>query len=209
MTVLRNNFDSSTLPYYIFDFLFIKAAGWRKLGTEPLVGASWYLSAYFLSILLLYPFLRKNKDFFLHITAPSIAILGGGWFIIRHSSINYTLQMDYELGICFGLLRGIVEMCIGCTCFAVTNRLRKRDIGNNGTIPRLMWTVIEIGAMSAVFYIMTHIQRGNSDFLALVLLAFGIIAGFSGYSFTSTCLEKVNLNWISSFTLSLYLNHYA
>ena len=208
-TVLRNNFDYTTLPYYIFDFLFIRAAGWRKFGTGQVVGASWYLSAYFLSILLLYPFLRKNKDFFLHITAPAIAIVGGGWFIIRQRTLNYSLEMDNDLGICLGLLRGIVEMCAGCTCFALTNRLCKRNTENIGTMRRLLWTIVEIGSMTAVFYIMTHVQRGNSDFLALVLLAFGIVASFSGFSYSSKALEKVNVNWISGFALSLYLNHYA
>ena len=207
--LLRTNFDPSFVPYYIFDFLFLRAAGWRKVSTQALVGASWYLSAYFLSILLLYPFLRKNKDFFLHITAPVIAIFGCGWFAICHGTINFSLELDYDHGFCYGLLRGLSEMSLGCCCFIVAEKVRSKYRNSRSVLIKTVFTLVELGTMFAVFYIMTHIPRGNSDFVALLLIAFGIVAAFSEQSYTAVWLKKVNVDWISKFSLALYLNHYS
>lgn len=207
--LLRTNFDPSFVPYYIFDFLFLRAAGWRKVSTQALVGASWYLSAYFISILILYPFLRKNKDFFLHVTAPVIVILGCGWFSICHGTINFSLELDYDRGFCYGLLRGISEMSLGCVCFALVEKIKNKCNTSKCVLIQTMFTVTEIGSMLAVFYIMTHVPRGNSDFVALLILSLGIISAFSEQSYTVDWLRKVDVQWVSGFSLSLYLNHYC
>lgn len=203
----RKDFDISVFPYYIYDLLFLRAAGWKKTGLTVLVGASWYIMAMFLAMAVIYPLLRKNTDSYLHIVAPLIAVFVCGWFSIAYGKIDQALQYDYNL--CLGFLRAFAELNFGCFAYLVCEKVKRRYGQDPTWKTRAFWTAAEILPMAIVLYIATHLNRGNSDFACILLLGAGIAASFSGLGYTNLWLEKVNVGWIGRLSLAVYLNHYT
>lgn len=118
----QNPFAKDDWYLYLWDFAFLNCTGLAG-AHESAVGGCWYLSGMFLSMAILYPLIRKNKDTFLHIIAPLAAAFLMGWFAFTKGTIGQAL--DFENGICLGLLRAIAEMCVGCVCYTVSQKAAK------------------------------------------------------------------------------------
>ena len=166
-----------------------------------LVGASWYLSAMLMAMAILYPILRKHTETFLYIIAPLTAIFILGWFAIQHGHLQYTF--DFEGGVCLGLLRGIAEICAGCFCFQIGQKLKDCFDDKKS----VLWTLLEFAGFGTALYVATHFHRSETDFPAILAMMIGIVMSFSGKSYTNVWLRRVNVRWISGFSLALYLNH--
>ena len=189
-------------PYvYLWDLLFLRITG---LGGVHLlaVGASWYLFAMFPAMWILYPLLRRFPDMFYNVIAPLTAVLILGWFSITYGSINHS--MEFENGISMGLLRAIAELCAGCVSFYVCERVK---LTGNKKINLFFWTFLEIVPLSGVFLISAFRYRSQTDFICILLVGIGLCAAFSGKSYVSVILQRINLKWASAFSLALYLNH--
>lgn len=193
----------SELVYGIWDMLFLRLTGLQGYSPEMIVGASWYLSGMILSMWILYPILRKNPDVFLNIVAPLVAVFVLGWFSSRYGNIKF--QLDFENGICLGLLRSIAELCVGCVCFSVYKRLKL--IQEPRCMIRVLATAGELVTMISVFFISYKYYRSQTDFLCIFLLAIGITLCFSGLSYSALLTRWVRLNWVGEFSLAIYLTH--
>ena len=189
--------------YGIWDVLFLRLTGLQGQSADMLVGASWYLSGMILAMWILYPLLRKFTDTFLHVIAPLTAVFILGWFSATRGSIKF--QLDFENGVCLGLLRAIAELCVGCACFALCRYIQKS--APRTTSVRVLATVGEIGCLGAVFVIARLYYRGQMDFISLLLIAAGVTLSFSGLSYTAKLEGRINVKWAGKFSLALYLNH--
>ena len=205
---LRTNYSlkEDFLPSFLWDLTFVRATG---LGTSNnmAVGGTWYLSAMILGMAFIYPLFLRFKNTYLYLIAPLSAVMLCGWFAASHGHINYALS--FENGICLGLIRAIAEMNVGVCCYLVNMEPKEKDTGNNSVIRRILWTIAEILPMLIVVYIATHEKRSETDFFCILLLGIGIIASFSGQSYTRNLLEKINVKWAGNISLALYLNHYV
>ncbi|KAF5034171.1 Acyltransferase family protein [anaerobic digester metagenome] len=188
--------------YYIWDILFLRVAGLQGNSLEMAVGASWYLSAMFLAMLILYPLLRKNIDIFKNVLAPLLSMFILGWFSNVYGTIKF--QLDFRYGFCLGLLRAIAELCVGCTCFWICEWVRNLLAGYS---LRLLATVGEIGSFLGAIWIARCYYRSQTDFICVFLFAVGLVLSFSGLSFTNIICQKLQLRCSGKFSLALYLNH--
>lgn len=204
--VLRSE-TADGLVWNIWDFLFLRAFGLGN-STELLVGASWFLFALFPAMWMLYPLLRKYTNTFLHIIAPLIALFLFGWFERRYGNINYALHTN-DVNICLGLLRAIAELCIGCVTYSVCESLKQKFKSDK---PSVLVTVAEVVCLAIIFPFGIYGTRSKTDFLCILLICIGLIAAFSGKSYTNILLKEVPNSLIASisvYSLSLYLNHYV
>lgn len=201
--VLRNSaYTLKDVPYMIWDILFLRVAGLQGPKINMLVGASWYLSAMLLAMWILYPVALRFKDMFLKVIAPLLAIFIMGSFSNLYGNIRF--QLDFENGICLGLLRAIAELCVGCTCYAICKSVKEMEWGTAG---RVLITGMEVLPMCGVIYIARYIYRSQTDFICILLIALGVIAAFSGKSYTMKLFSHCNLDWVGPYSLALYLTH--
>ncbi len=103
-----------------------------------------------------------------------------------------------------GVLRAMSVISVGCIAYGVVNKIIKISLGL-----KAVGTISELLAFGSVLYIITHHDRGTTDFLAIMLLFVGVVMCFSGRSQLSLILEKAPLAWISDFSKALYLNQYV
>lgn len=82
--VVYQGFESTFQPGKLlrapFTVLFLQVSG---IPSYNITGANWYLSAMFLSMLILYPLLRKQTDIFMKVIAPFVSIMLYG-YMLRH-----------------------------------------------------------------------------------------------------------------------------
>lgn len=204
--VLFRPHELNNLSLNIWDLLFARIFG---LGGSQglLVGATWYLFALFPAMFLLYPLLIKYRDAFLYVIAPLVSLFVFGWFSHVYGHINLANQFDGYI-VSLGLLRAISEICIGCVSYLVCEKIREYFTSK----PSLLFTLFEIVPLCSIFYFATKESRSQRDFLCILLICIGIIAAFSGKSYTNIVLIRVNnkfISFLSKCSLCLYLNHYV
>lgn len=68
-------------------------------------------------------------------------------------------------------------------------------------------TVAEVPSMLGVIYIAKEFTRSQMDFVSIALIAVGLIAAFSGKSYTVELFSRFKLDWAGKYSLSLYLTH--
>ena len=188
--------------YFLWDVLFLRATGLRGESLKSAVPASWYLSAMILAMALLYPLIRKFYDAFQTMIAPLLSVFILGWFAQMYKGCG--VAFTFKNGICLGLLRGISEICVGCVCFSVAQWLKGKQLERP---IRFLATVAEEGAFCAVVAISYFFGRSYMDYISIFLIAVGVSLSFSGITFTSRLSEKLQLRWVGSFSLALYLTH--
>ena len=188
--------------WFLWDVLFLRATGLRGEAVTHAVPASWYLFAMILAMALLYPLIRKFYDAFQTMIAPLLSVFILGWFAQVYGQCGFTLTFRY--GICLGLLRGIAEICVGCVCFSAAQWLKGKQVGR---LTRLLATIAEVGTFCLVIVNSKLFYRSYMDFISIFLLAVGVSLSFSGITLTSGLSEKLQLRWVGSFSLALYLTH--
>lgn len=194
------------LIWNIWDLLFLRAFGfgWRQ---ELLVGASWFLFALFPAMCILYPLLRKYTDMFLYVIAPLVTFFILGWFSKTYGHINFALHVTENKIFCLGLLRAISEVSAGCVAYLIYISLASIQEES-----RALFTILETASFVSVILFAVFGTRSQTDFLCILLICIGIIAAFSGKSYTNAMLNKFNDNFISAiskYSVCLYLNHYV
>ena len=95
----------------IVPFFFLNLSG---LDGYEVVGATWYLSAMIIAMMLIYPLLLKNKNYFLWVFSPLVAVLGYG-FIRKHDGAFLTTVWN---GFCYaGIVRALAGLCLGACVY--------------------------------------------------------------------------------------------
>lgn len=192
--------------FRVWDILFLRATG-LGYGRPMAVGGSWYLSAMFVAMWILYPLLKRYTNVFTHIIAPLSAFFIFGWFEWKHGHLNFALSI--QNGVCLGLLRAISVMCMGMFCYELCEKVKLKFSNSK---PSILFTAAELLSLGGILYITSQLRRTKADFLCILLIGIGIIAAFSGKSHVSLWLKNVNpriISWFSSYSLTLYLNHYV
>ena len=195
------------LGYYIWDLLLLREAGFHgSFMTSTAIGSSWYLMAMTLAMAVLYPFLRANKDAFLHILAPLLVLSLYGWFSQTKGMLYFTLA--FEHGVSLGLLRAIAGVSLGCLCYQVCVYLRRLE-WNRFRLIRIVATLAECLAIYTLVYFSVNYKAGQYDFFCILMGMLLLIAEFGGFGLLNDLLKKTRTAWIGSFTLALYISHFT
>lgn len=167
------------LPLLIFDIVPMHATG--ILG-EYVVGISWYLSAMFIALAILYPLCKKFRRGFTLYVCPLIGILGYGALshFFGHMAVN--TQYVPETIIRAGLFRGIACCALGCFLYEAC----KVFDGKSPTKAcRAIFTVLELLGYTYMAFIMHHYYKTLHEYV-LVFVIFGLLLiGINGLSFFS------------------------
>ena len=168
-------------------------------GLWDYVGTGWYVSAMVLSILIIYPMMRKGKTFFSAGIAPAIALLGYGFIVFKYNFLGVVNQRSsfiYD-----GLVRAVAGMCLGSFCYYIVQWLPKREFTKFG---KAAASFIQIGTITAVLYFMDR-YTGYNDVIQVFLFSILIIVSFAGESYIN---QVCNLNVcysLGKFSTVIYL----
>lgn len=167
-------------------------------------GVAWYLSILFFCGFLIYPMMCKNLSKFAKYTAPLFALILLG-FIARVDSTLANPGLWYG-HVHKGLLRGFADISLGATSFelskTITNIPKTR-------LNSILFKLAEAGAIIAgVGYGLFRMEPGMYDFFFPALFCISVAISFSDKSLgTVICKHKI-FNFLGTFSLSIFLNHY-
>ena len=156
------------------EFTFLSMAGFPVTAVD---GVDWYLSALFLSLLILYPIARRKPSYFVFLIAPVIAIFLLGRVFMNFSGLVGIGKADWSYFLYPGMFRAIGEICFGTWLvlpYKKISELKFRKVG------KVLYTAIEAGCYLIVLLIMAKMP-GNSmgDFPLILLMGFAIMMSFA------------------------------
>ena len=96
-----------------------------NLGFYDYVGTGWYSSAYLISILVLYPIMKKCKkiDFWCGSIAPLVTLIGYGYIGYHYGFmgvVNERIPIAY-----LGCVRALAGISLGCFCYFLVVQCKK------------------------------------------------------------------------------------
>jgi len=186
----------------IGEWTMLQQSGFHNTG--GIVSATWYLSALLITSLLLYPMARKYRDGFLYVLAPLIfiALFGYTWQNLK------TLQNPKDMlnsVICQGLLRGIMEMALGCFIYGLA---RKAEGLRLKPVPRGLLTLVECAIyVGILIFYMTGKHKNKLDWNIVLLLGLAQLITQSKLSFSDEYIKGRLFTFLGAFSFDLYLGH--
>ncbi|MCI9122634.1 MAG: acyltransferase [Eubacterium sp.] len=183
----------------IWELFFLRESGLTGFISNP---AAWYISAMLLAMLVLVPLFFKNRDLFINVWAPVIAIATLGYLCKNLGNLR---EPTSWLGFTYkGVVRAFGELCLGTICWAVCCGLRKVRLSALG---RLLVTLVELGCYLLVIA-WSYSHRGSKmDFVMLLLFAVGVIMTFSSQSLLSSVFNKPVVYFLGKISFPIFLSH--
>ena len=167
------------LPLAIFDLFPLRNAGYEG---SYVLGISWYLSAMFIALAILYPLTRKFGRSFTLTVCPLISLLGYG--LLSHFYGSLAVQSEYlpETVINAGLLRGLAGCALGCVAYEIGRHLSKKSPNTRG---RVIFTVAELSLFAYLLYTMHTRPKSSYDYLLVYVIFALLLIGINDLSYTS------------------------
>ena len=188
----------SYLKYAFGDFIFTQQLGGPA---ASVCGINWYLSAMLFSVLIIYPFLRRNYDLFSLYIAPIVFLLVLCFLEKTNGTLN-AVSFYYAGFINSGVLRGIGMMSLGVFLNAINDIKIK--------ISTWIATIIEVVCYTVVFVYM-RIWKGDNalfEFDIILFLAIGCFISLGGYSVFSNLLNGKFFSWLGKMSMVLFMSHF-
>lgn len=183
----------------IFEILMIGPASGLLQPTQEFYNfATWYLSVLLLGSLLLYPICRRWKRSFTGIAAPLAGVFIAGYLFRTYGNLDLALFPGC-------LLRGVMDLCIGCAGYELAVRIAEKPHGR-GVVALL--TVVELGCYLLALRGMLFPTANFTDYQILLCFAVAVPISFSGASRTAAIPTQGR--WfalIGKASLLVYLNH--
>lgn len=204
--VFHINSGTNSVYYFVIsgiqsipELLLIKNSGIRAVSYN---GVTWYLSAMILSMVIIYPLIRRLKNTFYYIIAPiSFLFIMGNLFQNYGSLSNLENWNGFMLK---GTIRGFADILGGCICYKISLWISKYNFTKLG---KIMLTMIEWGCYFIVICLIYSNKPSGYDFFIFLLLMIGTIITFSNVSFDSYIFQNSIFGWLGKFSFSLYLGH--
>jgi peptidoglycan/LPS O-acetylase OafA/YrhL len=166
-------------------------------------GATWYISAMLLSMLILVPLFLKNKDLFLYVIAPLITLAVFGYLYQTTGTLRGIKEW---MGICLkGPLRAIGVMCLGCVCYVVCQKMREWSYTR---LAQALLSIVEIGGYVFAIYWMYGHEASEMEFVIAVIFAVSVTISFSRKGLLSPLFDNKVVYWLGTFSFPLFLSHH-
>ncbi len=183
----------------IWDLTFLRVSGIKTFG---LIRATWYLSAMYLAMLILFPMLRKWKKNFIYIIAPLLSIFLMGYLSQTCDNLNQYIN-NWNL-VFPGMIRAIAELSLGCICYAVCEKIKSLRFT---TFSRILITFVQVAGYGLTILCMHLLPCKQFDFVLVAILAVCVTLSFSGQGIAASFFTGRVYPWLGKMSLIIYLNH--
>lgn len=183
----------------IWNLFFLEASG---IKTTLVIEPAWYLSAMLISMLILYPLIRRYRNNFIYLIAPIIVIFIGGWISYNYDGTLHTWRQ--YTGIAYkGLLRAFFELSLGTILYEISSKIKNINFNKLG---RIFLTIIEVLGFIAVF-IIANSGFSKYDFFELMLLSISVIITFTEKTYFYNLVSNKLFYYLENLSFPIYLNH--
>ncbi len=183
----------------IWDVILLRATG---IGVANVTSATWYLSAMFLAMLILYPLMRRYKENFTCIIAPLIVLFGLGYVSQEYGHLNLQVK-DWKI-VYPGIIRAVTELSLGGICYAVCQKIK---LVKFTAFARVLITLIQVAGYVGVILCTTSLPAKRFDYVMLLALAVCVTLSFSGQGIAAGWFPPKLCGWLGKLSLAMYLHH--
>jgi len=191
------------LPLLFFELIPLRDAGF---GGRFVLGISWYLSAMFIALAVLYPLCKKLGRNFTLTVCPLLAILIYGYLSYTYGDLAVASTYIEGIPINAGVLRGLAGCALGCVLYESCRQISSKKVTLWG---RMVFAALEFLGFALLFGLIYYFPKSKYDYVCVFLIFGLLIIGISGISATSLLWRG---NWTKVFgTMStlIVLNHWG
>lgn len=183
----------------IWELFFLRESGLVGFKANP---ATWYISAMLLAMLVLVPLFLSNRDLFINVWAPVLAIATLGYLSKNVGNLRGPTNW---LGFCYrGLLRAVGELCMGTVCWGICQKMKAVPYTK---LAKQLLTILELACYLGVIVWSYNHKGSQMDFVMLFLFAVGMSITFSEQSILSSFFNKPLVYFFGKISFSVYLAH--
>ena len=169
-------------------------------------GVSWYLSALFFAMWLLYPILRRHYTVCVRYFAVPVALIIVGILNLRYGYLNAPNSTIGPFNT--GILRAVAMLLLGAAVGEAADllRLKKLRIGT-----RALMTVTECLLYACLFVYMAFSGsvKGRLDQTAVLVMAVALLLTVCGQSLLYGKADNRFSDFLGKCSMLLFLNHYC
>lgn len=186
--------------YLVNDFTFLMEFGFTASGVT---GASWFLSAMFIAIFILYPIIRRFYAVYTKYISCFVALSIYGLLVLNYQSFNY--YDHYIFGfININVLRALAGFSLGVFSFEIANLLKRKRLSK---FTKVLLTSFLYGFVLLELYLM-HFDNGLLDQIELIIIFFIVVILLSGQSLTLRYYNNFFVFFLGKMSMVLFINHY-
>ena len=201
--IIYEKWGLSSYAYSIIDGLFLRMTGVKYVAVN---GPTWYISSMLLCMLLIYPFLRKNREKYVYIAAPLITIMVLGWL---NKNMGLSLKGPMVMVDKFtykGNLRALAELNLGIFLYPLCMKFSKIKISNFG---RALLTLIQVFCFAMPLVLSYFVERvTHYDIFLLASVTIGIFISFSGQLYGMKLCGNKFFAHLERLSLPMFTVHY-
>ena len=191
------------VPLLMFDFFPLREAGFKA---DYVVGISWYLSAMFLALAVLYPLCKKFRTSMTMIVCPISALLIYGALSNYYGHMAIATEFLNGSWLSAGFLRGFAGCAAGCALYEACNALSKKKVTMTG---RAFFTLLEIAGFVFFFYAMHNYPKSRYDYVLIFVIFMLLLIGIGGISLTSLLTRGKLTKVFGTASTLIVLLHYS
>ena len=182
------------------EIFLIKMTG--VMNTYSVNGATWYLSAMLIGLIIIYPLVRRYTDIMVRIVLPLLTLFILGYFF-RQGAMGGS--MTWYGFVYKGTLRGFCGISLGVICYHAFSPLKNKQLT---LFSGILVTFMTMGIVVTFLYYMNAMEKSQRSYLALFCLVFAIGLIFSNKGHGQKIFNNRLCYFLGKFSLPLYLSHY-
>lgn len=194
------------LPFLVHEIFLLLETGTDISMVQP---HTWYISAMLLALLPLSYIFMKNKDFYINVFAPLVAVLSMGFMYSGDFTGKTHLlgNKTWCLFIMGGVIRAICGICWGAVAWLIYKQLSEKVEKKKH---RIFVTIAEVVVFAIFVAIWLHAGlRTEYNYIVKMLLPVLIGIVFSGKSYISEIFKHKIFSKCGSLSLTIYLTHWT
>lgn len=187
--------------YIINDFAFLIEFGFDA---PSATGTTWFLSALFISLFLLYPIIRHYYEYYVRYIGVFVSLFIYGFLVYNYGMIGLSNE-HIATFINAGVLRAIAGLSFGAIAFELSLIIISKV--NNNKIIQIAISFAEFVLVILEFYLM-HFDNRKLDQIEVFIIFSLITLLFSNKSHLCRVFENNFSRFLGKFSIVLFMNHF-
>lgn len=202
VSVIKNNSIFATVVLFIdtfFEATLLKMSGLHAVSVNA---ATWYISSMLLSMMIMYPLIRKFPDISTYVVIPLISMILLGYLCGELGSPRNPMKW---IGFTYkGNLRAFSEIGLGVIAYKFVKYLSTVTL----TLPgKIVITLTEWGCYIALIMYMFFEKAGVRDYFFLFIMMLAVSLSFAEKGIDSKLFAHTFVYVLGRFSVPLYLGH--
>lgn len=186
---------TKSILWMLPDFFMTFMSGYEG---KVIIRITWYISAMFIAMLVIYPLLRKYKDSYQMIVAPLVVLFFTGYLA---NTTHYNGIMQYEIFMTHGVMRAFIGLNLGCLVYTFSKFLARQSFTKLSSV---LLAIAEYTGYGLILFLM---QYGGADgaYIINICLFFTVAITASRQSVSAPLFNQRFCSVFGKMSLYVYL----